>query len=158
MKIPHKLSVMTRGIARRSASRRAGSPSFALRSSRVPVVASHHWRDVVEEIPIDKTKRHAGVAGNGLTVDGDTALTAALEPLHLSAMHMRMRVARLHDVVEHRPPAQLRKLLEVIEIVHRLGPDQRHLDEAFVALARALSRIPVRSRRAIRSVTIGVPS
>ena len=50
-------------------------------------------------------------------------------------MHIRMRIARLHDVVEHRPSAQLGQLLEVIEVVHRIGADQRHLDEALVAPA-----------------------
>ena len=50
-------------------------------------------------------------------------------------MHVRMRIAGLHDVVEHRPSAQLGELLEVLEIVHRIGADQGHLDEAFVAPA-----------------------
>ena len=50
-------------------------------------------------------------------------------------MHVRMRVARLHDVVQHRPSAEFGQLLEMLEVVHWVGADQRHLDEALVAPA-----------------------
>ena len=89
----------------------------------------------IEQVPVDEGERHPGVAGDGLPIDRQPALAATLEPLDLPAMHVRMRIARLHDVVKHWPPALLGKLLEVIEIVHRIGAHERHLDEALVATA-----------------------
>ena len=50
-------------------------------------------------------------------------------------MNVRMRIARLHNIVEHRPAAELRQLLEVSHVVNRIGADQGHLHEAFVATA-----------------------
>jgi hypothetical protein len=78
-----------------------------------------------------------------LTVDSDAALCGTLDPLHLPAEPLRMRIVDRDRVVENRPACRAREFLEmafgiVLDVALVLAGvrDIRHLNETLVALAQ----------------------
>ena len=90
--------VAVTGSFSRSAGRRAGSASFASRSSRVPVVASHQACWSSNRFQSSKVKVKPASVVSPWPDHADAALAAALQPLQHAAMDVRPVVEGLHHV------------------------------------------------------------
>ena len=145
-------------VAAERARRRAGSASFAFRSAGVPRVASTHAGSSSKRFQSSNVKVKAAVGGDALPVDADAALPAGVEPRDERAVRLGVTDERLHHVVEDRPAAHLRQLLDVREVVPAVGRRERHLHEALVALGEHLGEAARAVASCMTSVTIGPPS